>query len=291
LVRQSFHLLDARNRHHRMDRDGRLELRLEDPVMDFRLLGNCNFAIATVLFFIFGFGLFGSTTLIPQMLQSLYGYRAIDAGLVLGPGAFVITLFAPVGAQLIQRKIVQPRVLIVVSLVTGAAAMWYYSTFNLATDHAHYVLARAFQGLGYGFFFVPVNVIAYSQLRPDQNNKASSLTNLFRNWGGSFGIAFITTATERRSQFHQSNIGAATGSPQLTERVNALTTYLINKGFTGPDAAAGAPQYLYRQLQHQVSLLAFMDCFRVIGWLTLAAVPLMLLVRSFKVAGKAPAAH
>ncbi len=267
------------------------ELRLEDPVMDFRLLGNRNFAIATVLFFIFGFGLFGSTTLIPQMLQSLYGYRAIDAGLVLGPGAFVITLFAPVGAQLIQRKIVQPRVLIVVSLVTGAAAMWYYSTFNLATDHAHYVLARALQGLGYGFFFVPVNVIAYSQLRPDQNNRASSLTNLFRNWGGSFGIAFITTATERRSQFHQSNIGAAVGSPQFSERVNSLTSYLIHKGFTGPDAAAGAPQYLYRQLQHQVSLLAFMDCFRVISWLTLAAVPLMLLVRSFKLVGKAPAAH
>jgi MFS transporter, DHA2 family, multidrug resistance protein len=267
------------------------ELRLEDPVIDFRLLGNRNFAIATVLFFIFGFGLFGSTTLIPQMLQSLYGYRAIDAGLVLGPGALVITLFAPVGAQLIQRKLVQPRVLIVVSMVTGAAAMWYYSTFNLATDHAHYVLARAFQGLGYGFFFVPVNVIAYSQLRPDQNNKASSLTNLFRNWGGSFGIAFITTATERRAQFHQTNIGAAVGSPQFSERAGAIANHLVERGFTGPDAALAAHGYLYGQLQHQVSLLAFMDCFRVIGWLTLAAVPLMLLVRSFKVAGKAPVGH
>jgi DHA2 family multidrug resistance protein len=210
---------------------------------------------------------------------------------VLGPGALVITLFAPVGAQLIQRKLVQPRVLIVVSMVTGAAAMWYYSTFNLATDQAHYVLARAFQGLGYGFFFVPVNVIAYSQLRPDQNNKASSLTNLFRNWGGSFGIAFITTATERRAQFHQTNIGAAVGSPQFSERAGAIANHLVEKGFTGPDAALAAHGYLYGQLQHQVSLLAFMDCFRVIGWLTLAAVPLMLLVRGFKVVGKAPVGH
>jgi MFS transporter, DHA2 family, multidrug resistance protein len=267
------------------------ELHFKDPVIDFRLLGNRNFAIATVLFFIFGFGLFGSTTLIPQMLQSLYGYRAIDAGWVLGPGALVITLFAPVGAQLIQRKIVQPRILIVASMAIGAAAMWYYSTFNLATDHAHYVLARAFQGLGYGFFFVPANVIAYSQLSPDQNNKASSLTNLFRNWGGSFGIAFITTATERRAQFHQTNVGAAAGSPQFSERAGALTNYLIHQGLTEPDAALGAHRYLYEQLQHQVSLLAFMDCFRVIGWLTLAAVPLMLLVRTFKIAGKASGAH
>src|SRR5277367_652974 len=85
------------------------ELHSKDPVIDFRLLRNRNFAIATILFFIFGFGLFGSTALIPQMLQSLYGYRAIDAGLVLGPGALVITLFAPIGAQLIQRQIVSPH--------------------------------------------------------------------------------------------------------------------------------------------------------------------------------------
>ncbi len=269
------------------------EIRLKEPVIDFRLLANRNFAIATILFFVFGFGLFGSTTLIPQMLQSLYGYRAIDAGLVLGPGALVITVLAPVAAQLIQRQIVHPRILIVASLVIGAAAMWYYSTFNLATDYRHYVLARAFQGLGYGFFFVPANVIAYSQLRPDQNNKASSLTNLFRNWGGSFGIAFITTASERRQDFHQSNIGAALGSTsrQLQEAVAATTNYLVNQGYSGVDAASAAYGYVYKQLGHQTSLLAFMDCFRVIAWLTLAAVPLMLVVRRFKAAGKAPAAH
>ncbi len=73
------------------------ELNQKDPVIDFRLLQTRNFAIANVFYFIFGFGLFASTTMIPQILQSLYGYRAIDAGLVLGPGAFVITLLAPVG--------------------------------------------------------------------------------------------------------------------------------------------------------------------------------------------------
>src|ERR1700724_4923878 len=76
------------------------EMRLKEPVIDFRLLASRNFAIASVLFFVFGFGLFGSTTLIPQILQSLYGYRAIDAGLVFGPGALVITFLAPVPGQL-----------------------------------------------------------------------------------------------------------------------------------------------------------------------------------------------
>src|SRR5208283_3834066 len=114
------------------------------------------------------------------------------------------------------------------SIVTVGAAMWYYSTFTLATDYSHYAFARALQALGYGFFFVPVNVLAYSQLRPDQNNKASSLTNLFRNWGGSFGIAFITTATERRHQFHQAILGSANGakSNQLADRITAVSHYL-----------------------------------------------------------------
>jgi len=269
------------------------EMRLKDPIIEFRLLASRNFAIASVLFLVFGFGLFGSTTLIPQILQSLYGYRATDAGFVLGPGALVVTSLAPITAQLIQRQIVPARVLLAISLIIVGAAMWYYSTFNLATDYPHYALARVFQGLGYGFFFVPVNVLAYSQLRPDQNNRASSLTNLFRNWGGSFGIAFITTATERRHQFHQTNLGSGIGatSQQLGDRITAVTNYLVSKGFSGPDAAMAAQEYLHQQFQRQVSLLSFMDCFRVIAWLTLAAVPLLLFVRRFKPAGKAPAAH
>jgi MFS transporter, DHA2 family, multidrug resistance protein len=269
------------------------EMRAHDPVIDFRLLGNRNFAISSVLFFVFGLGLFGSTTLIPQILQTLYGYRAIDAGLVLGPGALVITVLAPVGAQLIQRKLVHPRVLIMISLATVAAAMWHYSTFNLTTDYRHYALARAYQGLGYGFFFVPANIIAYSQLRPDQNNRASSLTNFFRNWGGSFGIALITTVSERRHEFHQTNMGASISatSQQFTARAADLMHYFVTKGFSGPDATNAAQGYLFQQLQHQVSLLAFMDCFRIIAWITVATLPVLLLVRHFKPAGKAPAGH
>jgi len=269
------------------------ELRLKEPIIEFRLLTSRNFAIANVLLFVFGFGVFGSTVLIPQILQSLYGYRAIDAGLVLGPGAFVITLFAPVVAQLIQRELVSPRTLLTISLAIGGATMWYYGTFTLGTDYAHYALARAYQGLGYGFFFVPVNLLAYSQLRPEQNNRASSLTNLFRNWGGSVGIAFMTTIAERRQQFHQTNLGSAlaASSQQLNNRLSELTNYLASRGFTGPDAASAANGYLYQQLQNQVRLLSFMDCFRVIAWLTFGSAALLLLIQRFKPTGKTQAGH
>jgi DHA2 family multidrug resistance protein len=231
--------------------------------------------------------------MIPQILQSLYGYRAIDAGLVLGPGAFVITLLAPVAAQLIQRGLVHPKVLLIFSLFVVTGAMLHYSGFTLQTDYNHYALARGLQGLGYAFFFVPISVIAYSQLRPDQNNRASSLTNLFRNWGGSFGIALVTALSERRQNFHQSIVGGnlPPSSGALQQSVRLMTNYLMSHGYSAADAARAAYLNYYTQLENQTRFLGFMDCFRVIGWLTFIMVPVALCIRSFKVAGKAPAGH
>jgi MFS transporter, DHA2 family, multidrug resistance protein len=269
------------------------ELKQNDPVIEFRLLKTRNFAIACFFYFIFGFGLFGSTTMIPQLLQTLYGYRAIDAGLVLGPGAFVITLLAPLGAQLVQRRIVQPRILLFGAVVVVGISFLHYSHFNLDTDYSHYAWARALQGLGYAFFFVPLSVIAYSQLNPSQNNKASSITNFFRNWGGSFGIAFITTVSERRSNFHQSILssGASPSSPALQQQIHQSAALLQARGFSPADALDAAYAHYYAQLQAHAHLLAFMDCFQLIAVLTLIAAPLVLFTKTFKNGGGATGGH
>ncbi len=269
------------------------ELNHKDPVIDFHMLKTRNFAIANVFYFIFGFGLFASTTMIPQILQSLYGYRAIDAGLVLGPGALVITFLAPVGAQLVQRGVIKPRLLLFGAIMVVGISFIHYSHFNLDTDYRHYALARALQGLGYAFFFVPLSVIAYSQLRPDQNNKASSLTNFFRNWGGSFGIAFATTIAERRQNFHQSRVGGniAASSSALQQNIQQTSAYLQTHGFSAADAIRAAYGRVYEQLHAQTQLLAFMDVFHIIGIITLIAAPLALLTKNFKAPAKSTGAH
>jgi DHA2 family multidrug resistance protein len=227
------------------------------------------------------------------MLQSLYGYRAIDAGLVLGPGALVITVLAPISAQLLQRHLVSAKTLIFISLCFISLSMFVYSAMNLDTNGGHYQAIRALQGLGNGFFLVPASIIAYSQLRPDQNNKASSLTNLFRNWGGSFGIAFITTASERRANFHQVNLGShlASSSQSLQQNSDGMVGYLMQHGFTSAEAGGASLGVVYQQLLHQSAFLAFMDCFRVIGWLTILMIPLVFLIRKFKGGGGASTAH
>jgi MFS transporter, DHA2 family, multidrug resistance protein len=269
------------------------ELSIRDPIIDFRLLNNRNFAIASGLFFAFGIGLFGTTTLVPQLLQSLYGYRAIDAGLVLGPGALVITALAPISAQLLQRHLVSAKTLVLMSLSFVAAAMFLFSNMTLETNGGHFGWTRSLQGFGYGLFLVPVNLIAYSQLRPDQNNKASSLTNLFRNWGGSFGIAFVTTAAERRANVHQLNLGSHLGSSSqvLHDNTAGLINQLMHYGFTSADAVPATLGVVYRELLHQSEFLAFMDCFRLFAWLSLVMIPAVLLVRRFKVGGQPTAGH
>ncbi|HEY8996895.1 MAG TPA: MFS transporter, partial [Edaphobacter sp.] len=153
--------------------------------------------------------------------------------------------------------------------------------------------ARAFQGLGYAFFFVPLSVIAYSQLKPNENNRASSLTNLFRNWGGSFGISFATTLSERRQSFHQSVMSAnlpASGA-WLQDSIRRTTTYLMQQGYSHADAVKAAYLSYYQQLDAQTRLLGFMDVFRVLAWITFAATPLVLLIRKFNVSGKPSGGH
>jgi DHA2 family multidrug resistance protein len=171
--------------------------------------------------------------------------------------------------------------------------MMYYSGLTLQTDYSHYALARGFQGLGYAFFFVPLSVVAYSQLKPSENNRASSLTNLFRNWGGSFGISFATAMSERRQNFHQSVMSAnLTGSGVwLQDSIQRTTNYLAGQGYSHADAVRAAYLRSYNQMIAQTSLLGFMDVFRAIGWVTLAVTPLVLFIRKFQVSGKPSGGH
>ena len=260
------------------------EWRHSDPVVELKLMRERNFAISVVFYFLFGFVLFGSTTIIPEILQTLYGYTATDAGLVLGPGALVITVLAPLVARITQKGIVSPRWMIAASFTIVAFSMLYYSHFTLDTDYFHYALARVFQGFGYAFLFVPVSVLAYSYLPANKNNKGSSLTNLARNWGGSFGVAFITTMHERRMDLRQNDIGAAISpvNSTLQDRLSGLTQYFEAHGFTHSDALAHAQGLLYNQLGQHASMLGFMDSFRYLALACLVGIPLAFLTRSFK---------
>jgi DHA2 family multidrug resistance protein len=210
---------------------------------------------------------------------------------VLGPGAFVIVMLAPLVVRLLPKLGV--KVLVGFGFFVFGLAMWYFASFTLATDYRHEALARALQGLGIATLFVPVSQLAYSNLAKDKNNKASSLTNLFRNQGGSFGIAFVTTMLARRTQYHQSVLVAhATPSDApFQQLIQNLAGYFSTHGFTHADAIVHAQARAFDLLQRQATLLAALDCFTILGWVVLAGVPLVFLIKKFKSAAGSSSAH
>jgi MFS transporter, DHA2 family, multidrug resistance protein len=262
-----------------------------DPVIELTLLRERNFAISCTYYFLFAFGLFGSTVLIPEILQTLFGYTATDAGLVLGPGAAVVTLLAPFVVRIVPR--IGAKRLLAASFTIAALSMFYYSGFTSQTDYFHFAFARCFQGFGYAFMFVPVTQLAYSYLPKNKNNKGSSLTNLCRNWGASFGIAFVTTMLERRSQYHQSvlisHLTAADGTVQ--QFVNSTSRYLLTRGTSGPDAIHQSYGLVSSLMTQQATMLAAMDCFHLLGLVVLLGLPLAFLIRRFQIGAAGGAAH
>jgi DHA2 family multidrug resistance protein len=261
------------------------ESRHDNPVVEIGLLKERNFALANAFYFAFGFVLFGSTVLIPQMLQSLYGYSAQDAGLVLGPGAMVIVVLAPVVVRVFPK--LGASVMIGAGYLVIGLAMWSFGSFSLQADYRHEALARALQGLGIAPLIVPITGLAYSYLPRNKNNKASSLTNLARNLGGSFGIAFVTTMLERRSQFHQAVLVTHATPYDIAFRdlLARLTATFTAGGYSAADAAVRAQAQAYHLIQQQAAMLGFLDCFYLLGWVAILTAPLALLIKPFRPGG------
>ena len=267
------------------------ELRQQDPVVELALLKERNFALANAFYFLFGFVLFGSTVLIPQMLQSLYGYTATDAGFVLGPGAMVIVVMAPLIVRLVKK--VPVALMIGFGFTVLTCAMWYFASFNLATNYGRESWARIIQGFGIAFLFVPASQLAYSFLPKDKNNKASSLTNLFRNQGGSFGIAFVTSMVARRAQFHQSVLVThiTNFDRAVTDNLSQVADRLGGHGYSAADGVTSGIAQVGAIVQKQANMMAFLDCFWLLGLVAMAGPVLAIFIRKFNQEGGGGAAH
>ena len=166
-------------------------------------------------------------------------------------------MLAPVVVRILPK--VGVKRLIGFGYFVFALAMWYFASFTLATDYRHEALARELQGLGIATLFVPVSQLAYSNLPKNKNNKASSLTNFFRNQGGSFGIAFVTTLLARRTQYHQCVLVAhATPFDESYRQVSQHSDRVfLHARLVAPDAVVHAQAQAFNLLERQATFLAF----------------------------------
>jgi DHA2 family multidrug resistance protein len=238
----------------------------KDPIIDVHMFKNLNFLSANGMIFMLGLMLFSSLVMMPLFLQSLLGYTAESAGLVLSGGGLLLLFLMPIAGFLSSK--VQARYLVAFGWLTLSLAM-YYSTQQLDLQISFWSASklRLAQVFGLGFLFVPINLSSYVGMPVEKSSSVAGLVNFMRNIGSSVGTSMVATLIARRAQVHQVYLVAhvTPGQPSFAGAVAGLTSRLIASGADADRAARQAYGIVYRTVNVQASTLAYIDTFWVLA--------------------------
>src|SRR5713226_1649152 len=237
----------------------------KEPIVEVRLFKNLNFLGANAMMFILGIMLFSSLVMMPLFLQTLVGYTAESAGLVLSGGGLLLLFLMPIAGTLASK--VQVRYIIAFGWLALSLAM-YYSTQHLDLEISFRTasLVRVVQVFGLGFLFVPITLVSYVGMPAEKSSSVAGLVNFMRNIGSSIGTSMVTTLIARRAQFHQVYLVAhiTPGQPTFMQAAKALAARLVASGVDTSRATRQAYGMLYRALLGQATTLAYIDTFWVL---------------------------
>jgi len=257
----------------------RVELTHAHPIINLRLFKNVSFSAGNLIMFVVGFALYSSIMLIPLFLQTLMGYSATDAGLVMAPGGVATLITMPfVGAALAKRD---GRKIVFIGLLLGAASMFIMQGLNLQGSFWDYTWPRIVLGIGLAMIFVPLTTVTLATISRAEMGNATGMFNLLRNIGGSVGIAMAATLLARYGQFYQTGLVAniTPYNPIFQMRFGELKQALIAKGISITQAGQTSLGMIYGEVRRQAGVLAFNRIFFIIGLAFLIIIPLLLLLK------------
>ncbi len=263
-----------------------LSPRNKHPIVDFRVLKNKSFSAGLVLFLALGFGLYGGIFIFPLFTQNVLGFSPTATGLVLLPGGLATAASAMICGRLLSnpKKSIDPRLLIVFGVCLFTWSMWSLGHLSLASGEPDTRTALIIRGFGLGFLFTPINNVIFAALKGPEIAQGSSFINLFRQLGGSFGIAVLNTYITNQAKFHRANLVSylTPGDPNYLARVHGLTANAVAHGLSLPDAARAAMYGLDRTVQAQAAVMSFNDGFLLLGMSFIFTSPAILLLRTSK---------
>jgi DHA2 family multidrug resistance protein len=259
----------------------------EHPIMNLKTFKNLSFSTGNVVMFFAFFNLFGSIVLLPIYLQTLMGYNATLAGMVLGPGGVATLIAMPIAGRLVTKT--NPRFLLAFGIIVAAYSTHLMAQFNLFADFATIIWPRLVLGIGMGFLFIPLTTTTMSSVSREDMGNATSIYNLLRNLGGSFGVAFVTTMIARKAQVHQTYLAAHLSQFDrgLQIALHRSTSILTQAGLPpslSDGAGAGA---IYGKMVREASMMSFNDAFSLLSIFMFCILPLVFLMRKGR--GEAPA--
>ncbi|HWF47584.1 MAG TPA: DHA2 family efflux MFS transporter permease subunit [Bryobacteraceae bacterium] len=257
------------------------QLTRERPLVDLTIFRNRNFALGCILIFMFGAAIYGAVTLLPLFYQTVMGYSAIDAGLVVAPRGLGSIIAMPLVGFLVSK--IDTRILASTGFTVFAICALFWGHITLAISPMSLFWPIVISGFSLGLVFVPLSTVTLGDLPRERVGNGSGLFNLLRNIGGSIGISVVNTVLARHQQVHQSELVKhyAPMSPVFENILSSVRHFLDTQ--TDPVTALQQSYGVLQQLlAQQAELWSYVDDFRLMAVACFACVPIVWALKRIK---------
>ena len=255
------------------------ELRAVHPVVDLRVFRHRALGVACACGAILGVGLYGSVFLFPLFTQQVLHWSSWQSGIAIAPSSLATALCMPIAGRLIWRT--GPAPLFALGIALFIPTLWSMSHWTTQSGASDLFWPQIGRGVALGLMFVPLSMSALRSLPPQDMLQGAGLYNLFRQTGGSMGIAILATLVDHRAVLHHAYLAESVSpfSVATQQRLQSLTGGLAARGLDPTSALEGARKLLDGTLSAQSAVLAFRDCYLGILILFVLMIPLIPLLR------------
>jgi EmrB/QacA subfamily drug resistance transporter len=257
-----------------------VESRIEDPLVDLRLFKNSTFAAANIVGFLTFMALNGGLFLIPFFLRNILGYTPIHAGLALFPLIGSMILLAPIGGKLADKA--GGKTPTMLGMLILSITLYSFHTMTGDTSYPFIATRLVFMGVGLALTMSPLSNAAMATLPKEKLGVGSGVFNLFKNVGGSVGIAILGTLLDQRQIFHTQILSNYIDtSPSMAQQaISGIQAGLVQSGMQSNQAYAAALAVLQGMVSKQAAVMAYSDIFQIAALLASLGVIAALLIRN-----------
>jgi len=260
------------------------ELAVKSPIVNLRLFSNRSFTTGTLFNFVLGFGLYGTTLIIPILCQNLLGFTAMQTGLLMLPGSLATAIVMPIVGSLLKKRYVHPAVYAGIGLILFSFFSYSMGQLNTQIGSGDFLWPLILRGFAMGLIFIPLTTISLADLEGKEIPQGTALSNMVRQLGGSIGIAMITTFISRETVKHFSILSEniTLTDPSTQQRVMMLKSAFQSKGYDPQSATQNAYAVIDRTVMGQATFLTYEDLFIGLGFFFLLMIPFLILFRNKK---------
>jgi DHA2 family multidrug resistance protein len=245
----------------------------EKPLFERALFKNRNLIMGLIFMVVIGISTMAPMALLPSMLQQLFGYPVVDTGLMMAPRGLGVLATMWFAGRMMGR--IDTRILIAAGLLLYAFSLRQMAGWTLEMDYWPVIICGFTQGMGMGLLFMPLNSLAFATLSQQYRTDGASLLNLMRSIGQSAGISMVTVLLARNIQISHADLV----SHVTSQTIPALDLGALDRFGTLSDAVFGMADAM---INKQAAMIAYIDDFYLMAWISIAVIPLVLLLKQPK---------